>query len=154
MQRHGFFLRFLFLSLVVPAVFFLTSATLHAQVDTGSIQGTIKDQSGAVVPGAKVTVTNEATSLSLTSAAGPDGSYMFTPLKIGRYSVSAESPGFAKAVQSAISLSIDQHLVVDLTLKPGAVTQTVEVTAAVPVLQTQDASGGQVVGSRDVNNLP
>jgi len=126
----------------------------YAQVDTGSIQGTVKDQSGAVVPGAKVTVTNQATSLSLASPAGPDGSYMFTPLKIGTYSVSAESPGFTKAVQSAISLSIDQHLVVDLTLKPGAVTQTIEVTAAAPVLQTQEASVGQVVGARDVNNLP
>jgi hypothetical protein len=154
MRRRGSFLRFLFLALALPAVFVLASVNLHAQVDTGSIQGTIKDQSGAVIPGAKVTVTNEGTSLSLTTTAGPDGSYMFTPLKIGSYSVSAEARGFAKAVQSKLSLNIDQHIVVDLTLRPGGVTETIEVTAAPPLLQTQDTTVGQVVGSRDVNNLP
>jgi hypothetical protein len=154
MQRRGFFLRILFLALVVPAVFFLTSAPLHAQADTGSIQGTIKDQSGAVIPGAKVTLTNEGTNLTITVTSAGDGSYIFVPVKIGVYAVSAEAPGFAKAVQPHITLNIQQQLVVDLTLKPGMVTQTIEVTAAPPVLQTLNASVGQVVNSRNVNNLP
>jgi hypothetical protein len=154
MQRHGFFLRFLFLSLMVPAVFFLTSATLHAQADTGSIQGTIKDQTGAVIPGAKVILTNEGTNLAVTFTAGGDGSYIFSPVKIGVYSVSAEAPGFAKAVQPHITLEIQQQRVVDLTLNPGMVTQTIEVTGAPPPLQTQNASVGQVISSRAVNDLP
>lgn len=154
MERRGFFLRMLFLALVVPAVFFLTSATLHAQADTGSIQGTIRDQSGAVIPGAKVDLTNEGTNLTITLTAGGDGSYIFSPVKIGVYEVSAEAPGFAKAVQTHITLDIQQQRVVDLVLKPGAVTQTIEVTGAPPALQTQNASVGQVVDSRDVNNLP
>jgi hypothetical protein len=154
MERRGFFLHFLFLALVVPAVFFLTSATLHAQADTGSIQGTIKDQTGAVIPGAKVILTNEGTNLTITFTAGGDGSYIFSPVKIGVYSVSAESPGFAKAVQTHVTLEIQQQRVVDLTLNPGTVTQTIEVTGAPPALQTQNASVGQVINSRAVNDLP
>ena len=154
MQRRSSFLHFLFLALAVSAVSLLTCASLRAQVDTGSITGTIKDQSGAVIPGAKVSLKNEGTSLVVTATAGPDGGYTFSPVKIGSYEVSAEATGFSRAVQSHITLSIDQHLVVDLSLRPGVVTQTVEVTAAPPVLQTQDASVGQVVTSRSVNDLP
>src|SRR5438552_4548498 len=128
--------------------------SLYAQIDTGSIQGTITDQTGAVVPGAKVTLTNEGTNLAITTTTGPDGTYIFTPVKIGNYNLTAEAQGFQKVTQSHLSLSIDQQLVVDLSLKPGAVSQTVEVTSAPPLLQTQTASVGQVVGSRDVNNLP
>jgi hypothetical protein len=154
MQRRGFFLRFLFLALAVPAISLLVSVSLHAQADTGSIQGTIKDQSGAVIPGAKVTLTNEGTNLAITMTAGGDGTYIFEPVKIGVYSVTAEAMGFAKVVQAHVTLEIQQQRVVDLTLKPGAVTQTIEVTAAPPALQTQNASLGQVVGARDINELP
>jgi len=145
----------LFGSLLAAALFaFLTAQALVAQVDTGAILGTVKDQSGAVIPGAKVTITNEGTSLSLSTSTGSDGSYNFTPLRIGIYSVSAEATGFAKAVQPHITLNIQQQQVVDLTLTPGVVTQTIEVTAAPPALQTQNASVGQVVNSRAVNDLP
>ena len=154
MQRRGFFLRFLFLALAVPVMFVLTSVSLHAQADTGSIQGTIKDPSGAVIPNAKVTLTNEGTNLALTVTAGGDGGYIFSAVKIGIYSVSAEIQGFAKAIQPHITLNIQQQLVVDLTLKPGMVTQTIEVTGAPPALQTQNASLGQVVNARNVNDLP
>jgi hypothetical protein len=68
--------------------------------------------------------------------------------------VAAEAPGFARAVRSHITLELQRQLVVDLVLKPGAVTQTIEVTAAPPPLQTQNASVGQVINSRDVNDLP
>jgi hypothetical protein len=154
MVRRGFASR-IFGSLLLALLFALWAAPgLFAQADTGSIQGTIKDQTGAVIPGAKVTLTNEGTNLAITMTAGGDGSYIFAPVKIGIYAVSAEAPGFAKAVQSHVTLDIQQQIVVDLVLKPGAVTQTVEVTAAPPVLQTQNASVGQVVGSREVNDLP
>jgi len=154
MQRRRSDLHLLFSALAVAALLLLASESLRAQVDFGSIQGTIKDQSGAVIPGAKVTLTNEGTNLTVSANSGPDGGYMFTPVKIGSYAISAEAAGFSKAVQSHIALSIDQHLVVDLSLTPGVVTQTVEVTAAPPALQTQDASIGQVVTSRSVNDLP
>ena len=107
-----------------------------------------------MIPGVKVTLTDEGTNFSVTATSGADGSYVFNPVKIGTYSVSAESAGFSKAVQTHLAVNIDQHLVVNLTLKPGEVTQTVEVTGAAPALQTQDASVGQVVNSRSVNDLP
>jgi len=154
MHRRNRFSHFLFMALMVSITLILACAGLYAQADTGSIQGTIKDQSGAVIPGAKVTLKNEGTNLAITMTAGGDGSYIFSPVKIGTYEVSAEAAGFAKAVQSNVALELQQQLVVDLVLKPGTVTQTVEVTAAPPALQTQNASVGQVITSREVNDLP
>jgi hypothetical protein len=127
---------------------------LYAQVDTGAILGTVKDQSGAVVPGAKVSLTNEGTTFSVSTRTGVDGSYTFTPVKIGTYRVDAEFQGFQKASHPHVNVDVQQQVVVDFTLQPGQVTQTVEVTAEIPLLQTQNASVGQVVGSREVNDLP
>jgi Carboxypeptidase regulatory-like domain len=155
MKRKGFSFGLLQTILAVVVCLAMSSASrLYGQADTGSIQGTIKDQSGAVIPGAKVTLTNEGTNLTVTTTTGADGTYIFTPVKIGEYSVSAQASGFSKAIQSHLTLNIQQQMVVDLTLKPGVVTQTVEVTAAPPLLQTQSAAVGQVVTSRSVNNLP
>lgn len=132
----------------------LGGCRLLAQVDTGTILGTVKDSSGAVVPGVQVTLTNRGTGFSLTTMTSSDGSYTFTPIKIGTYSVEATLTGFQKAVQLNAKVDVQQQLVVDLTLVPGQVTQTVEVRSAPPVLQTQNASVGQVVGSMQVNDLP
>jgi hypothetical protein len=125
-----------------------------AQVDTGAVLGTIKDSSGAVVPGAKVTLTNEGTSLSDNTTAGPDGAYIFTPVKIGAYTVTAEFQGFKKEIRPHIVVNVQDHVLVDFTLVPGSTTQSVEVTAAAPLLQTADASVGQLVGAKQINNLP
>lgn len=132
----------------------LISSPLLAQVDMGSIQGTVLDQSGAVIPNAKVSLTNQATNLTVATQSNSSGAYIFTPIRIGNYTITAEAPGFAKSVQANLTLNVQQQLVVNLTLKPGAVTQTIEVTGAPPALQTQNASVGQVVDSRSVNNLP
>src|SRR5204862_2592898 len=104
---------------LAPVLLFGLLATqgLFAQIDTGAVLGTVKDQTGAVVPGAKVSLTNEGTNLTVTTTSGPDGGYIFTPVKIGNYSVSAEAQGFSKALESHLTLNISQQLVVDLTLK-------------------------------------
>ena len=132
----------------------LMGPTIQAQIETGRIQGMVRDQSGAVIPGAKVTLTNEGTGLSLTMTTGPTGYYVFPGILIGRYKIEVEAKGFSKYVQSGVTLHVQENAVVDATLVPGAVTQTVEVTAAAPVLQTQDASLGQTVTSQVVNDLP
>ncbi len=137
-----------------PPTYLAKDRGLLAQVDTGTILGTIKDPSGAVIPHAKVSLTNEGTNFTITTTAGGDGSYVFTPIKIGTYTVTAESPGFAKEVRTHLKLNIDEQLVANLTLRPGVVTQTVQVTAAPPPLQTQNASVGQVVNARSVSDLP
>jgi hypothetical protein len=127
---------------------------LQAQVDTGSITGTVTDPSGAVVNGAKVTLTNEGTAAALAVTTGSDGSYTFSPVKIGSYKIEATAQGFKTINQSNIVVNVSANVLVNLKLQTGSVTETVEVTSSVPVLQTQDASVGQVMDSRNVNNLP
>lgn len=141
-----------YLLILLAAV--LPCHNLSAQVDTGSVLGTVKDSSGAVAPRAKVSLTNAETGLTLSTVAGPDGGFVFTPVKIGTYSVAAELEGFRKTEQENVHVDVQQQVVVDLTLLPGQLTQTVEVTGAPPALQTQEASVGQVVGAREVNSLP
>jgi len=133
---------------------FLSAQPLPAQVDTGTILGTVTDTSGAAVSGATVTLTNEGTNAALTTTTGPDGSYKFTPLRIGSYKVTATFQGFQTVTKKNITVDVGADVVADISLPPGSVTQTIEVEAAVPVLQTQNAAVGQVVDSRSVNDLP
>src|SRR5207247_1112546 len=99
-------------------------------------------------------LTNEGTSFSVSTTAGPDGGYTFTPVRIGMYTVEAGFQGFQRASHPHVNVDVQQQVVLDFTLQPGQVTETVEVTAEVPLLQTANASVGQVVGSREVNDLP
>ena len=132
----------------------LGAGPAFAQFDTGAVLGTVTDSSGASINGATVTLTSETTGVAVTFTTSGDGSYKFTPVKIGSYKVSVTLQGFQTAVQREIVVNVGQSVVVDIALKPGSVNETVEVTAAAPVLQSQDASVGQVVDSRSVNNLP
>src|SRR5579864_7788295 len=141
-------------SFVLAVGVILSVLPLQAQVDTGSITGTVTDPSGAVVNGAKVTLTNEGTAAALAVTTGSDGSYTFSPVKIGSYKIEATAQGFKTITQSNIVVNVSANVLVNLKLQTGSVSETVEVTSSVPVLQTQDASVGQVMDSRNVNNLP
>jgi len=132
----------------------LLGAVALAQVDTGSISGVVSDASGAVVSGAKVTLTNQGTGASLSATTGADGVYKFSPVKIGTYKLVATSQGFQTTTQSDVKVDIGSAVLLNFALKPGSATETVEVTASTPVLQNQDASVGQVVDQRNVNDLP
>src|ERR1700760_470808 len=143
------------LTLAVAALLlFLTSSPAHAQVDTGAILGTVSDTSGAQVRGAQVTVTNEGTAATLSSNTGNDGEYKFTPLPIGQYTVTVTFQGFSTVTQKHITVNVGAEVVINISLKPGGVNETIEVASTTPVLETQDASVGQVVDGRSVNNLP
>ncbi|MGH9343857.1 MAG: carboxypeptidase regulatory-like domain-containing protein, partial [Terriglobia bacterium] len=132
----------------------LSVPRLQAQVDTGAVVGAVKDQAGAVIPGAQVTLTNEATNYTISTKTESDGSYIFTPVKVGVYTVAAEITGFRKELHSHVSVNIQQQVLVNFTLQTGMVTQTVNVSAAPPSLQTQNASVQQVVSARTANDLP
>src|SRR3982074_3428862 len=127
---------------------------IFGQVDTGAISGTVKDTSGGVVAGAKGTLTNEGTGVSISSATSSIGEYSFSPVKIGHYSVSVEFSGFQKVQQNNVTVDVQQKVLVDITLPPGQSNETVFVNTAPPALQTQDASVGQVIEERTVNALP
>lgn len=139
---------------VIVGALLLNASPLHAQVDTGSISGTITDQSGAIVKGATVKLLNEGTAAELTTTAGDAGTYTFSPVRIGTYTLTVSAGGFQNTTQRHVEVNVGSALQVNFTLKPGAVTETVEVTSTTPLLATQDASVGQVVDSRNVNNLP
>ena len=132
----------------------LQAPSAFAQVDQGSITGVVQDPTGAVVPNAKVTLLNTDQGLTLETTADGSGVYTFSPVRIGHYTVTVTSPGFSTTTQKNLTVNVSQNLRVDIQLKPGSATQTVEVTAAPPQLQTEDASTGQVVNEQSVNNLP
>src|ERR1700733_2199344 len=124
------------------------------QVDEGSVTGVVQDATGAVVPNAKVTLLNTDQGLTQTTNTDSSGVYTFSPVRIGNYTVSATAPGFSVTTQEKINVAVSQNLRVNIELKPGAESQTVEVTTAPPQMQTEDASVGQVVNEQSVNNLP
>lgn len=130
------------------------SLPLLAQVDTGNILGTVSDTTGAAIPGATVTLTNVATGAALSQQTGSQGNYEFPSIRIGAYTLKATAPGFSTTSQTGITLAIQQNLVANLTLQPGAVQSTVVVTTQPALLQTQDASVGAVVPTKTINDLP
>ncbi|MGA2427239.1 MAG: TonB-dependent receptor [Candidatus Acidiferrum sp.] len=139
---------------VGAVVLFLSVSPLRAQIDTGAVLGTVTDASGAEIRGATVTLTNEGTNATLTSTTGTGGEYKFSPVNIGTYTVSVNFQGFTTMTQRHVVVNVDAQVVANFTLKPGAVTETIEVAATTPVLETQDASVGQVVDQRSVDSLP
>jgi len=155
MQRSaGVCMRVVLLFAILASTPLFLSKQALAQVDTGALLGTVKDQSGAVVPGTRVTLIDEGTSFAVTTTSAHDGTYIFRPIKIGTYSVEAEYQGFRKVKRTGIEVSIQAQVVVDLMLVPGAVNETVEVKSALPLLQTQSGSVGEVMDSGSINNLP
>ena len=146
--------RLLLVTAACLAFLLLTAVPSYAQVDTGSILGTVSDSSGARVKGATVTLTNEGTNAELSAATGDDGSYKFTPVRIGSYKLTVTIQGFQTTTTRGVAVNVGENVVENFTLKPGAVTETVEVTSSAPVLQSQDASVGQVIDSKSVNDLP
>lgn len=135
---------------------FLCGVTPFAwsQIDTATLVGAVSDTSGAAVANATVKVRDEGTGLVLQQTASAHGTYVFTALKVGNYTVSATAPGFDEAVENHVPLAVQQRLELNLTLRPGKVSQQVQVTADEAALQTQDASVGQVVTEDQINNLP
>ena len=139
--------------LLASVCFLLTVAQPgSAQVDQGAITGLVTDSSGAVVGNAGVTLTNLDNGLVLQTTTTSTGEYTFSPVRIGNYSVSATSQGFATTTQKDLKLNVQQRLVVNLQLKPGSTSERIEVSAVAPLMQTEDASVGQVIGSHQIEN--
>jgi hypothetical protein len=132
----------------------LVSRTAMGQVDQGAITGIVQDSSGAIVPNAGVTVTNIDTGLVLQGTTNGSGVYVFSPLKIGNYTVSATSRGFQTTKQENLHLDAQQRMNIVVVLKPGAVSDTVTVTDAPPLLESQTSSIAQVISSETINNTP
>ncbi len=148
-------LRFVvYLTLTCLAVFLVQNRAANAQVDEGAITGTVQDSTGAVVPDAQVTLVNTDIGLTLETKSSSSGGYTFSPVRIGNYEITVTAKGFSKTTQKNVHVNVAQVVQANIALKPGAATETVEVNTAPPVLQTEEASVGQVIGEAQVNNLP
>jgi hypothetical protein len=130
------------------------AASAWAQFETADVLGTVHDPSGSVVAKVAITLTNLDTSIQAKTTTDENGNYAFRNVKIGRYSVTAEAPGFSKAVASDIAVDVDARQRVDLTLQVGAITNTVEVTGAASALETDSSEHGQVISMQQVAELP
>src|SRR6266536_1370567 len=141
------------LLLTLAFVLGLHSAAL-AQTGAASITGLLTDQSGAAAAGVTVTATNLATSVAYTAVSNSAGNYTITSVPVGTYVVKAELSGFKTATTKAIELEAKQIARLDFKMEVGALEDTVEVTAAAPVLQTESATVGEVISGNTVNSLP
>jgi hypothetical protein len=132
----------------------LASSFALGQADQGAITGLVQDATGAVVGNARVTLTNTENGLSLEAVTDQSGNYVFSPVKIGSYTVSVTAPGFEKTTQENVQLHVQERAAVNIQLKTGAASETVTVTAAPPLLQTEEGSTGQVIESKTINETP
>ncbi len=134
--------------------FFLIAMPGAAQVDRGAIVGAVSDPSGARIANAQITLTNIATSESVRVTTDDEGNYNAKLLRIGAYSVSATKQGFETTVEASVDVAVNQTARVDLVLKLGAATETVQVTGAAPLLQTESSSLGTIETAQRINDLP
>lgn len=133
----------------------LASMPLSAQVLKGQILGTISDQTGAVVPGVKITVTEVKTNFQRSGDTNEAGNFFFVNLDPGEYKVEAEKQGFSKSLRSGIDLQPNTTARVNFELVPGAVTQVIDVSAsAVPLLQTDRADTGGKIEAAQLTQMP
>ncbi len=140
----------LFALLILPA---LSTVQLRAQTDTAQIQGTVVDSSGAILPGARITLTNLDTSAILTTTADSSGRFNFSALVRGRYKAEVRAEGFQSEVQN-LALDVSQVQALNFRLSPGSVNSTITVTDAAPLVNTTTSSTGTVIEGRQVTELP
>ncbi len=138
---------------VVVVLAFVAGLTHAAAQTTGSVSGTVRDNSGAVVPGVSVTAENAETNATRNSVSGASGTYQIALLPPGRYRIRAELPGFRNEERD-LTLVVSQNARVDFAMSLGTLEETVTVQAAAPLVDTRDAAMGQVVDQTKIVELP
>lgn len=142
-----------FVTLLVLS-FLTVSSNAFAQIDTGTIVGRVVDESGGILPGVTVTVTQQGTGVASSSVTNASGEYIFPGLRVGAYDVAAELQGFRRAIRQGVRVNVQTRAQVDLQLSVGAITEQVTVTGRSELLQTQSADIGTIVDQRQVQDLP
>jgi hypothetical protein len=135
-------------------VFVLSAASLFAQVQAGRIVGTVTDPNNAVVPNAKVVITNTATNQAQTLTTNGAGDYVLTPVNPGLYHVSVTASGFAPAEVNNVEVIVGQSARVDVALRIGEVASKVEVVATALLLNTESGTLGQEINNKQITDLP
>ncbi|HEY1731906.1 MAG TPA: carboxypeptidase-like regulatory domain-containing protein [Terriglobales bacterium] len=148
-DARGYF-RFL-LSLLFVGI---SAVNLVAQISSGSIAGNILDPSGAVIPGATVTATENATHIVTTAKSTSAGAYRFPSLALGNYTVTVTAPGFSTATETGVIVQIGSTAALDIKLSPGQVSQTITVDASGFRLETETSELGGTVSTKQIEDLP
>lgn len=134
--------------------FFVFTALVFGQGFQGTLRGRVVDSTGAVVPVAKITLTDEGTSISRSTITNDQGEYTFASVNPATYSVAAESSGFKQALRKGVTLATQQAVTVDFTLDVGQGSDTINVTADPAAIETSDASTGQLIDRQKIEDLP
>ena len=132
----------------------LLAPGLRAQFDSAAVVGSVRDEHGASVAGAAISLKNLATGITQSTITQESGDFTFPTVRIGNYRVTAERAGFATAVADDVTVTVNARQRVDFTLKVGQVTESVNVEATFNLLETDNSSKGQVVSTRQMMELP
>lgn len=130
------------------------AAPLMAQTALGTITGTVTDPAGAPVPNVEVTATAVSTSLTYKAVTSDSGTYVIPNLPIGQFTVRASGTGFKQVTRTGLNVEVAQRLRVDIAFELGSVSESVEIKAEIPRIQTEDSSLGTVVEQRRIEDLP
>src|SRR5204862_4561980 len=139
---------------LVPVLSVVTCVTAAGQGATAQISGTVKDQSGAVLPGAEITATQTETAAARMTLSDETGSYVLPNLPLGPYKLEVSLPGFRTFLQSGIVLQVNSSTVVNPVLNVGQVSETVEVQANASLVETRPTGIGKVVENTRILELP
>ena len=135
-------------------IFFLVSPSSRPQGNQGTIEGIVVDQSGAALPGAKLTATNDATGIRFQATSDSDGLFTFPVLPVGTYTIEVEHPGFAKLTQKNVALGVGARLNLNLSLSVAGQIQSVTVTDEPPIVETTRSQVSSSVNDVAIENLP
>ena len=160
MQRNGKGIRLCLMQttfakvMLGMACLLFTTYAVYGQGVSGRIRGAVVDPTKAVIDKAAITVVNEDTGVVTRRVTNETGGYLVENLIPGRYRVEAEKSGFSKMISTGNVVTVDNSTVVDFIMKLGAASQSVEVYGGTPVINTTDASMGEVLDERDISSLP
>src|SRR5438874_5670807 len=132
----------------------LASTSVFAQDFRGGVNGTVKDGSGAALPGVTITVTNVETNVSATAMSDAKGFYQIRYLNSGTYNVEARLEGFKPVIRQGVTVRIGDVIPVDFRMELGGMTEVISVTARAPILDTSSGVTGQVIDSNQIQRLP
>lgn len=136
------------------SLLFVSAGILLCQSSSGTFLGSVRDASGAVIPGATVTIVNQDTGFRREIASGADGEFEMPLVPLGNYTVSCKAKGFQSVDRKGVNLQVDQKARIDFTLTVGEVSETVTVTEAAPLVKSTTSEFGEVVQQRAVQELP
>jgi hypothetical protein len=134
--------------------FFLLTGTIYGQAITGSILGTVRDSSGALIRSARITAKNTDTGVESSTLSNNDGNYTFPTVPPGSYDVSAQLTGFTTSIAKNVPVEVQKTSRMDFTLSPGSVSEQVQVTDTAPLVQSTTSDLGHVVDARQMASLP